>query len=69
MILSSITQDPWEPYSAQNNGKGHPPAAPEPASWGLILVGFALCLFAYVRFVRPRNRCCGSNAGKCGRHP
>ncbi len=60
--LAFTAQDPWTPYASQplDQGKGHHPAAPEPASWGLLMVGFALALFAYIRFVRPRNRCgCG----------
>lgn len=37
---------------------------PEPASWGAIMVGVALAVFVYIRFIRPRNRC------TCGhRHP
>lgn len=43
----------------------HHPVVPEPAGFGFAMVGFALLLIVYARYVRPRNRCCG---GKCGRH-
>jgi hypothetical protein len=59
---TATQSDPWQPYDAQSKGKGHHAAAPEPASWGLIGVGFALCVYLYVRFVRPHSRCCG---GRC----
>ncbi len=60
--LAFTSQDPFEPWDNQSNGKGkgHHPVVPEPASWGLLVVGFALAVFVYVRFVRPHNRCgCG----------
>lgn len=62
--LAFTSRDPWEPYDAQSNGKGkgrgHPSPVPEPASWGSLGVGFALCVYLYVRFLRPHNRCaCG----------
>lgn len=63
MTLAFTAQDPFEPYENPGKGKGGPHSpAPEPASWGLLMVGFALALFAYIRFVRPRSRCgCGGH--------
>ncbi len=43
----------------------HHPSAPEPAGFGFAMAACAILLVLYVRYVRPRNRCCG---GGCGRH-
>ncbi len=51
-----------QPIGEPIGEKKHHPVVPEPASWGLIVTAFALCVFVYVRYIRPRNRCCG---GKC----
>ncbi len=50
-----------QPWDAPTADKKHP-IVPEPASWGLIFTALALGLFVYIRYIRPRNRCCG------GRH-
>lgn len=52
--------DPFPgPFDSSTGDDHHhpPPPAPEPASWGLLVVGFALCVFTYVRFIRKHNHC------------
>ncbi len=57
----ATASEPWD--NGNGRGRGHDPAiVPEPASWGLIVTAFALCLFVYARYIRPLNRC------KCDRH-
>ncbi len=42
-------------FSTSIEDKKHP-AAPEPASWGVLMVGFALVIYLYTR-LRRHNRC------------